>query len=58
METSIVDFNQKFYMPAIQKLALHVTHVHILGTHNFGNTFSYVLCRRDYAERVLASFLH
>ena len=47
---------------------LHLPHVHILGTNNSGEMrhtafkqrelFQYFLCRRDYAERVVASFAH
>ena len=59
MESSIVDFHRDFYIPAIQKLAFRLPHVHILGTNHCGNTrreafkrcsyFQDVLCRRDYA---------
>ena len=37
MESSIVDFHQDLYIPAIQKLAFHLPHVHIIGTHHCGN---------------------
>ena len=37
METTISDFHTSFYIPAIQKLAFHMTHVHILGTNHCGN---------------------
>ena len=53
-------------MMAIQKLAFHLPHVRILGTHNCGKKrrynfkrcakFKYFSCRRDYAEHVVASF--
>ena len=66
METTISDFRTRFYIPAIQKLAFHIPHVRILGTNYCGEMrrtafkrhelFQYVLCRRDYAERVVASF--
>ena len=66
METSILNFHTSFYIPAIQKLAFHMPHVRILGTNHCGEfrrtafkrreLFQYVLCRRDYAERVVASF--
>ena len=38
METSIVDCHQHFYITTIQKLELHLTHIHIIGTHTCGNT--------------------
>ena len=66
METSISDFRTSFYIPAIHKLAFHLPHVRILGTNHCDELlrtafkrrelFQDVLCRRDYAERVLASF--
>ena len=36
MESPIVDFHQGFYIHAIQKLAFHLTHVRIIGTHHCG----------------------
>ena len=64
METTIYDFHTSFYIPAIKKLAFHLSHVCILGTNNFGEMrrtafkrrelFQDVLCRRDYAERAVA----
>ena len=66
METSISDFHTSFYIPAIHKLAFHLPHVRILGTNYCGELrhtafkrrelFQDVLCRRDYAERLVASF--
>ena len=66
METTISDFRTSFYIPAIQKLAFHLPYVHILGTNNSSEMrhtafkrralFQDVLCRRDYAERVVSSF--
>ena len=66
METSISDFHTSFYIPAIHKLAFHLPYVRILGTNHCGELrrtafkrrelFQYVLCCRDYAERVVASF--
>ena len=60
------DFHTSLYIPAIQKLAFHLPHVRILGTNHCGKMrctsfkrrelFRYVLCRRDYTERVVASF--
>ena len=59
-------FIQVFYIPAIHKLAFHLPHVRILGTNHCGELrrtafkrrelFQDVLCRRDHAERVVASF--
>ena len=66
METTISGFHTSFYIPAIQKLAFHLPHVHIIDTNHCGEMrrtafkrrelFQDVLCRRDYAERVVASF--
>ena len=66
MDTTISDFNTSVYILAIQKLAFHLPHVRILGTSHCGKMrhtafkrrelFQYVLCRRDYSERVVASF--
>ena len=66
METTISDFRTSFYIPAIQKLAFHLPHVRILGTNHCGEMrhtdfkrrelFQDILCRRDYAERVVANF--
>ena len=66
METTIYNFYTSFYIPEIQKLSFHIPHVQIMGTNHCGNSrrtafkrcesFQYVLCRRDYAERVVASF--
>ena len=66
METTISDFHTSFYIPAIHKLAFHLPHVRILGTNHCGELrrtafkrrelFKDVLCRREYAERVVASF--
>ena len=62
----IYDFHTSFYIPAIQKLDFHLTHVHILGTNHCGEMrrtafkrrelFQDFLCRRDYAERVVSNF--
>ena len=66
METKIYDFHTIFYIPSIQKLAFPLLYVLILGTNHCGEMqrtafkrrelFQDVLCRRDYAERVVASF--
>ena len=37
-ETSIYDFHTSFYIPSIQDLEYHVSHVCIIGTHHCGNT--------------------
>ena len=59
METTISDFNTSLYIPAIQKLALRLPHLRILGTNHCGEMrrtafkrrelFQDVLCSRDYA---------
>ena len=66
MEKSIVDFHQKFYIPAIYKLSLNLPHVKIILNNHCGNTlieafmchstYQYVFWHRYYAERVVASF--
>ena len=68
METNISDFHTSFYIPAIQNLALRLPHVRILGTNHCGEMrrtafkqrelFQDFLCRRYYAERVVARFSH
>ena len=67
-ETTISNFHTSFYITEIQKLAFYIPHVQILGTNNCGDShqnafkrrksFQDVLCLRDYAERVVASFSH
>ena len=66
METKISDFCTSFYIPSIQKLAFHLTHVRILDTNHCGEMrhtafkrrelFQDVLCCRDYAERAVVIF--
>ena len=66
IETTTSDFHTSFYVPAIQKLDFHLPHVRMLGTNHGGEMlctafkqrelFQDVLCRRDYAEKVVASF--
>ena len=66
METTISYFHSSFYIPATQKLAFHLPHVRILGIIHCGELrrtafklrelFQDVICRCDYAERVVASF--
>ena len=68
METTISDFRTSLYIPTIQKLAFHLPYVCIFGTNHCGamrrtafkrcELFQDVLFRRDYAERVVASFAH
>ena len=36
METNISDFCTSFYIPAIQNLDFHLSHVHILGKNHCG----------------------
>ena len=66
METTISDFHTSFYIPAIQKLAFHLPHLRILGTNHCvelrrtafkrHELFQDVICRRDYAERLVSFF--
>ena len=68
IETTIYDFRTSFYIPAIQKLAFRLPHVRILGTNHCGamrrtvfkrgELYQYILCRCDYAERIVANFAH
>ena len=68
LETSITEFHEKFYIPAIPKLAFNFPRVIILGTHHFGKKIREEFKRRgslhniffqsDYAERVVSSFSH
>ena len=68
MKTTISNFHKSFYIPEIQKLLFHIPHIQILGKNHCGDSrqtafkrrksFQNVLCRRDYAERVVASFAH
>ena len=68
MNTNISNFQTIFYIPAIQKLQFHIPHVQILGKNHCGDSlqtafkrselFQCMLCRRDYSERVVASFTH
>ena len=64
METTISNFHKSFYIPGIQKLTFHITHVQILGMNHCGDSrqtafkrreyFQDLLCRLNYAERVAA----
>ena len=66
MEKTISCFHTNFYIPAIQNLAFHLPHVRILGKNHCGELrrtafkrcelFQDVLCCRDYAESLVASF--
>ena len=68
MEKSITEFNTSFYITAIKKLVFHLKHIHIIGTHHCRKacfevfkhriSYQYVLCCRDYSERVIAIFVH
>ena len=68
MDTTIYNFHTYFYIPSIQKLVFHIPHVQILGKNHCGDSrqtafkrresFQGVLCRRDYAESVVASFAY
>ena len=67
-DTNIYNFHTSFYIPKIQKLAFYITHVQMLGNNHCGDScqtafkrresFQYVLCRRDYSDRVVVSFSH
>ena len=66
METTILEFNTSFYITDIQKLDFHLTHVRIIVTNHCvemrhtafkrRELFQDVLCRRDYAERLVGNF--
>ena len=68
METTISNFHTSLYIPEIQKLAFRIPYVKILGTNHCVDSyrnafkrcksFQNMLCRRDYSERVVASFFH
>ena len=68
METTISDFHTSLYTPAIQKLAFNLPHVRILGKNHCGamrrtafkcrEILKYVLCLRDYDDKVVAEFAH
>ena len=55
MDTSIADFHTSLYIPEIKKLVFHLPQILILGDNR---AKPYVVCRCDYAERVVASFAH
>ena len=66
METTISNFHTSFHISSIQKLAFHLPHVRILRTNRYvkmrrtafkrREPFKYVLCCRDYDERVVERF--
>ena len=66
MGTTISGFRTSFYIPGIQKLVFQLPCVCIFGTNHSGEMrrtafkrhelFQDVLCCRDYAERLVASF--
>ena len=66
METTISNFHTSFFIPEIQKLAFCIPHIQIMGLNNCGEScwnafkqrksFQDVLCRRDYDDRLVASF--
>ena len=68
MESSIVDSRQKFYIPKIQKPAIHLPHVRTFGRHHFDKTgweafnclaaYQCVLWRQDYSEHIVSRFSH
>ena len=65
-EITISEFHIRYYIQSIKKLAFHLPHVRILGTNHCGEMrgisfkgrglFQDVMCRRKYADRVVASF--
>ena len=67
-EKFIFGFNTSFYIPDIKKIVFHLPRVCILGTIHCGNKrcgvfkrrgFSqYMLCRNDYEEQLVVSFVH
>ena len=68
METTISNFHTSLYIPAIKNLAFHLPHVRILDTNHCDEMrhtdfkrrelFQDLLCHRDYAEGIVASFSH
>ena len=68
METYIAHFHTSFYITSIQKLDFSLPYLHVLGTNHCVDTrrevfkrhraIQYLLCPRDYSERVVASFVH
>ena len=68
MQTTMYYFQSIFYIPEIQKLDFPIPHVKVLGTNHCVDSrlntfkcqkqFKYVLCRRDYSERVVDILPH
>ena len=68
IETSILKFHNKYYITSIKKLAFHLPHVRIIGTHNCGKECHEefklrskqhdVLCRSDYEDHIVSIFAH
>ena len=68
METKYMIFVPVSIYKPYKRFAFHITNVWILGKNHFSELrrtafkhrelFQYVLCRRDYTERVVASFSH
>ena len=68
METTISDFCNIFYIPAIQKLAFHPPYVRTLSKNHCGEIrstafkqlelFQDVHCLHDYDESLVARFSH
>ena len=68
MNTSIKEFHEEHYRPAIRKLAHHLPHVKILGSNHCAkirqeamkrrSKFRDAIARRDYAERLVAKFMN
>ena len=68
MEKTVLRFHTSFYISEIQKLEFHIPHVQVLDTSHCGESirtefkvresFQDALCRREYDERVVASFTH
>ena len=67
-ETTIYDFHTSLYIPSIKRLDFNLPHVCILGTNHCGELrrtafkrcklFQDVLCRHEYAQRIVAKFSH
>ena len=68
MHIKIYNFHTSFYITEIQKLAFKIPHVQILSTSycddyhqtafKLRKSFQDMLCCRNYAERLVASFTH
>ena len=53
METTVPNFHTSFYIPAIQKLAFHLPHVHILGKNHRGDSRQNVFKRHKSFQDIL-----